>query len=95
MICIYDFDGTLTPYSLPQYPILKQCGCTDLILMNRVEKIMSEGLNFYEAYYKCYRDVLEENGIKMSRANICSESENTFLNAWHCVIIIYIINIIF
>ena len=23
MVIIYDFDGTLTPYSLPQYDVLK------------------------------------------------------------------------
>lgn len=38
MILIYDFDGTLTPYSLPQYPILKQCGYTDASLMKRIEQ---------------------------------------------------------
>ena len=26
---VYDFDGTLTPYSLPQYEILKKCGYDD------------------------------------------------------------------
>lgn len=29
MIIIYDFDGTLTPYSLPQYETLCQNGYTD------------------------------------------------------------------
>lgn len=29
MIIIYDFDGTLTPYSLPQYEIIKKCGYDD------------------------------------------------------------------
>lgn len=26
MVIIYDFDGTLTPYSLPQYDVLKNVG---------------------------------------------------------------------
>lgn len=42
MIIIYDFDGTLTPYSLQKYEILKQCGYTDETLMNRVNEEMSK-----------------------------------------------------
>lgn len=42
MIAIYDFDGTLTPHSLPQYTILKQCGYTDKKLMSRIAKEMSK-----------------------------------------------------
>ena len=36
MIVIYDFDGTLTPYSLPQYEIIKKCGYNEEKLINRV-----------------------------------------------------------
>ena len=36
MIIIYDFDGTLTPNSLPQYEILKKCGYDDKRLMERM-----------------------------------------------------------
>ena len=42
MIAIYDFDGTLTPHSLPQYTILKQCEYTDKKLMSRITKEMSK-----------------------------------------------------
>lgn len=81
MIIIYDFDGTLTPYSLPQYPILKQCGYTDETLMKRIEHEMLENtIGFYDAYYKCYRDILAENGIIMSKSNICLGATHTKLN---------------
>ena len=81
MIIIYDFDGTLTPYSLPQYQILKQCGYTDNILMKRIEEEMIRNhTGFYETYYKCYRDILAENEIIMSRSNICLGAEHTRLN---------------
>lgn len=81
MIAIYDFDGTLTPYSLPQYHILKQCGYTDKTLMKRIEEEMTKNAtNFYETYYKCFRDILFENGITMSRSNICSGAKSTKLN---------------
>lgn len=39
MIIIYDFDGTLTPYSLPQYEILKKCGYNDETLVMTRENI--------------------------------------------------------
>lgn len=73
MIIIYDFDGTLTPYSLPQYEILKQCGYTDETLMNRVNEEMNKKTDksFYDAYYKCYQKILAEKGIAMTRDNVC------------------------
>lgn len=42
MIIIYDFDGTLTPYSLPQYEILKKCGYNDETLMKRKLKLFKK-----------------------------------------------------
>ena len=65
MIIIYDFDGTLTPYSLPQYEILKKCGYDDDRLMERIKKEIQKGnaKEIYDAYYKCYIDILSENGI--------------------------------
>ena len=82
MILIYDFDGTLTPYSLPQYPIIKQCGYTDKTLMKRVEYEILKGNapEFYSAYWKTYMDILTENGITLSRDNACFGARNTKLN---------------
>lgn len=82
MIIIYDFDGTLTPYSLPQYDILKKCGYDDETLMKRIEKEINnknaEGL--YDAYYKCYRDILSENEIVMTKENVCLGANKVQLN---------------
>ncbi len=82
MIMIYDFDGTLTPYSLPQYPIIKQCGYTDKTLMKRVESEILKGNapEFYSAYYKTYMNILAENGITLSKDNVCFGAKNTKLN---------------
>ena len=44
MIIIYDFDGTLTPYSLPQYPVIKKCGYNDEMLMARIQSEMQTGV---------------------------------------------------
>ena len=82
MIIIYDFDGTLTPYSLPQYEILRQTGYTDEILMKRINKEIENGnaVGIYDSYYKCYRDILRENEIIMSRNNICLGAKSVKFN---------------
>lgn len=82
MIIIYDFDGTLTPYSLPQYEILKQCGYTDEILMKRVNEKLNKktSKNLYSAYYECYKEILDENNIKMTRNNICLGAKSVEFN---------------
>lgn len=82
MIAIYDFDGTLTPHSLPQYTILKQCGYTDKKLMSRIAKELAidRSADFYSTYYKCYMDILAENGIKMSKENVCLGAREVQLN---------------
>ena len=81
MIAIYDFDGTLTPYSLPQYQILKQLGYNDDSLIAR-EKREEEntGLDSYRAYYKVYRDILLENNVVFSKNNICLGADKVRLN---------------
>ena len=82
MVIIYDFDGTLTPYSLAQYEILKKCGYTDAKLMERVEKEIKSGNaeNFYDSWYKCYKEILHENELKMSKDNVCLGAENIIYN---------------
>lgn len=80
MIIIYDFDGTLTPNPLPQYPILKKCGYSDDILINRIKNEMNDSHDFYETYYKCYIDILDENKIVLSKSNICYDANKTKFN---------------
>ena len=82
MIIIYDFDGTLTPYSLPQYEILKKCGYDDKRLMKRIENEINNknATGLYVAYYKCYRDILFENEIVMTRENVCLGADRVQLN---------------
>lgn len=82
MIIIYDFDGTLTPYSLAQYEILHKCGYTDETLMKRINNEIQEGnaIGLYDGYFKCYRDIFEENGIKMSKDNICLGAKKVQFN---------------
>lgn len=81
MIIIYDFDGTLTPYSLPQYESFKKCGYEAEDVQVRVKEELDKGSeNMYVAYFKCYRDILEENGMDFTKKNICLGAENIEYN---------------
>ena len=82
MIIIYDFDGTLTPYSLPQYEILKKCGYNDERLMKRIKEEIQKGTvtELYDAYYKCYIDILSENGIAISKDIACLGANQVAFN---------------
>ena len=71
MIMIYDFDGTLTPFGIPQYEILKKFGYDDEKLLKRVMDLMKkEGLSLYRAFYKTYEEILKENNTDMNYSNI-------------------------
>lgn len=82
MVIIYDFDGTLTPYSLPQYDVLKKCGYDDEKLMERIKALIdsNSSLNLYEAYYKCYMDILAENEISFTKDNVCQGVDRVTFN---------------
>ena len=80
MIAIYDFDGTLTPYSLPQYDIIKKCGYTDSGLRELINKEKEKQNDLYDAYYTVYKNVLKENKIDMTLQNLCIGAENVTLN---------------
>ena len=50
---IYDFDGTLTPFSIPRFSILEKCGYEDGALnpkfLNEVKTMMkNENLDLYD-----------------------------------------------
>ncbi len=80
MVIIYDFDGTLTPYSLPQYEIIKECGYNEEMLMNRIEEKLTNSKSLYEAYYKCYIEILLENNILLTKANVCLGADKVEFN---------------
>lgn len=82
MIIIYDFDGTLTPYSLPQYEIIKKCGYDDNKLIERIKNEINanNSLNLYQAYFKCYVDILKEHNIELNMDSICLGVDKTRFN---------------
>ena len=80
MVIIYDFDGTLTPYSLPQYEIIKKCGYDEEKLMNRISEKLTNSEGLYEAYYKCYIEILLENNILLTKENVCLGADKVEFN---------------
>lgn len=82
MIIIYDFDGTLTPYPLPQYEILNKCGYSNEKMTERIKKQINNKhtTGIYEPYYRCYKDILIENKIEMTKANVCLGANKVQLN---------------
>lgn len=81
MIIIYDFDGTLTPTTLPQYQILTNCGYSNREIAERAS-IYEEKykLDLYSAYWKAYREALSESGFIMNKENICLGAKDIVFN---------------
>lgn len=80
-IIIYDFDGTLTPYSLPQYQVLKDCGYSDEEMLHAVKDIIiNEGIDLCGAYMKTIQRILKDNNIEFNEENVCLGADNVTLN---------------
>ena len=77
MIVFYDFDGTLTPYPIPQYEIITKCNIDCEMFYNKVIEITQKmHLNIYEAYYDVFKNVLMENGFKFNKDVISLGAED-------------------
>ena len=82
---IYDFDGTLTPFSIPRFSILEKCGYEDGALnpkfLNEVKTMMkNENLDLYVSFYKTMFDKMNENNIELKDSNFCYGAEDIEYN---------------
>lgn len=81
IIVIYDFDGTLTPYSMPQYQVLKDCGYDDQKLFSRIENMIKcRKIGLYEAYVEAVFQILSESNIEKSMNSICKGAMEVIYN---------------
>lgn len=82
MIVIYDFDGTLTPYSLPQYKVMEECGYPNPQLLTLVQEMRKENnhLTLYEGYFEAYKRVLATNQKEFTKKNVCYKASEVQLN---------------
>ena len=75
-IIIYDFDGTLTQHSLPQFEIIQQSGfeggaANQDFLKIVKDKVKCENIDLYLALYKTYFEVIESAGFELIDSNFC------------------------
>ncbi len=82
-IIIYDFDGTLTPNTLPKFEILEKCGLdggASNIKFLELVKENAKNMDFYEAIYRTYFRILEDKGFKLIDENFSMGAERIEYN---------------
>lgn len=85
MMIIYDFDGTLTPYPFPKFKILEKCGLKDgasnpKFLKMTKEKVEKEKLEFWEAVYKVYFEIIQNANFDLVDNNFCLGADEVIYN---------------
>ena len=74
-IIIYDFDGTLTPYSMPRFEILKKCGIENyskklgfkLVIKARM---FFKKIDMYTDIYEVLFETIKKSGFDLSDKNL-------------------------
>lgn len=74
-IIIYDFDGTLTPYSMPKFEILRKCGIENYAkkigfkLIIKFKMLMKK-IDIYTAIYEVLFETIKKAGFNLSDKNL-------------------------
>ena len=80
-IILYDFDGTLTPYSMPKFEILKICGRNEKEFLKQVKNYSKDKeIDIYEALYEVYFEIIKKAGFKLTNDNIVIGYNNVEYN---------------
>lgn len=82
-IIIYDFDGTLTPDSIPKWECLNQCGFSQKDLAQLFGKLIQELQEDEDLYTKLYAktfNILKEHNYPLDEESICRGSGNIKYN---------------
>lgn len=84
-IIIYDFDGTLTPFSLPKFDILEKCGIKDgarnpQFLELAKKRVKEENIDLYRAIYEVYFELIKNAGFKLIDENFSLGCDNITYN---------------
>lgn len=84
-IIIYDFDGTLTPYSLPKFEILEKSGMKDgaynpQFLELSQKRVKDENIDLYKATYNTYFEIIKNAGFKLTDENFSIGYDNVEYN---------------
>lgn len=73
-VIIYDFDGTLTPFSLPKFEILEKCGLVKGALNPKFMELAKERMadfdgDLYQAIFHTYFDIIKNSGHTLTDDN--------------------------
>lgn len=84
-IIIYDFDGTLTPYSLPKFEILEKSGIKDGAYNPKFielvkKKAKEKNIDLYESIYETYFEIITNAGYKLKDENFTMGYEKVEYN---------------
>lgn len=71
MIIIYDFDGTLTPNSVPKYKVLDK----DIDIMSLVKNKMTTDCNLYQLFYDAYLGEFKKLDTPITNDILCMGSK--------------------
>lgn len=79
-IIIYDFDGTLTPYSMPKFEILEKSGLKDgannpKFLELSKKKSIDKKIDLYEALYEVMFEIITDSGYELNDNNFSIGSD--------------------
>lgn len=80
LIFVYDFDGTLTPYSSPQYKILKDCGYDDIKMDELVSFFTSKGFDLHEAFLEAVYDIFKRFDVPLRIETFCEGAQDIEFN---------------
>lgn len=84
-IIIYDFDGTLTPHSLPKFEILEKCELQNGALNPKFleiskNKAQEEKIDLYTAIYRTYFEIIQNANLSLSDDNFCLGADTVTYN---------------
>lgn len=83
-IIFYDFDGTLTPYSMPKYEILEKCGLKDGTMNPKFKELAREILpqfgNIYQAMHQTYFNIIKNAGELLIDSNFTLGADKVTYN---------------
>ncbi len=84
-IIIYDFDGTLTPYSLPKFEILEKSGMKNgaynpQFLELSQKRAKEDKIDLYQAIYETYFEIIKNADFKLTDENFTLGYDNVEYN---------------
>lgn len=81
MVIFYDFDGTLTPYPIPQYEIIRTCGKDNDTFQQDVLMLANQmNINIYDAYFETFKKLLMDRGFAYSAKVIALGADKVEFN---------------